>query len=96
MNFLRSPIAERRVQASPIIPELDIACDVLPCFLSRRVNGAVNPLDLQGSVERFRQGIVKADASPAHGLADPKPGEHIGELGGRIITAPVGVKPNSV
>ena len=47
VNFLGSPVAERRVEASPIIPELDIARDILPCFLPRRVDGAVDPLDFQ-------------------------------------------------
>ena len=77
------------MKASPIIPELDIACDVLPCFLPRWVNGAVDPLDFQGRVERFRQGIVKSDACPAHGLAYPQPAQDRRELCRGVIAAPI-------
>ena len=75
------------MEASPIIPEIDIASDVLPCFLPGRVNGAVDPLDFQRRVERFRQGIVKANACPAHGLADPQPAQDRRELYRGVIAA---------
>ena len=63
-DFLRSPVAERRVETSPIIPELDVPGNILLRLLAGRVDGPVNPLDLNGRVERFRQRIVEADLSP--------------------------------
>jgi hypothetical protein len=73
VDFLRSPIAEYRMKPCPIIAELDIPRTVFPCSLPGRVNGTVDTLDFQGYIERFREGIVKADPSPADGLADPEP-----------------------
>jgi MFS family permease len=45
VDFLRSPVAECRMETGPIIPELDIPRNVLPRFPYRRVRGTVNPLD---------------------------------------------------
>src|SRR5204862_8064572 len=87
-----SPIAECRVKPCPIIAQLDVPHNVLPCFLPGRVNGTVDPLDFQGCIERFRQGIVKADPSPADGLADPEPLQDSRELSRSVIAAAVGMK----
>jgi Rieske [2Fe-2S] domain len=50
-DLLRGPVSECGVETLPIIAELDVACDVFACFLSCRVDGAVDSLDFQRPVE---------------------------------------------
>src|SRR6266581_5003311 len=76
----------------PIITDLDVPRNVVPCFLPRRVDGAVNALDLHRGVERLGQRIVETYASAADGLTYPQPFQHRRELSGSIVTAAVGVK----
>ena len=59
MDFLRSPVAECRMETSPIIAELNVPRNVLSCFSDRRVHGTVDPLDFDRGIERFRQGIIE-------------------------------------
>ena len=51
VDFLRSPVAECRMETSPIIPELDVPRNILPCFPYRRVHGTVDPLDFHRGIE---------------------------------------------
>src|SRR5258708_17621409 len=51
VDFLRSPVAECRMETSPIIPELNVARNVLTCFPYRRVHGPVDPLDFDSGIE---------------------------------------------
>src|SRR6266550_9568921 len=57
-GLLRSPVGECRMETSPIVPELDVPCNVLPCFLPCRVSSPVDALDFQRGIERFRQAVV--------------------------------------
>jgi len=59
VDFLRSPVPEARMETSPIIPELDVACNVFPCFPDRRVHGSVNSLDFHHGIEGFCESIVQ-------------------------------------
>ena len=57
-DFLRSPVTESRVETSLIIAKLDPPRNVFPCLLAGGIDGAVNELDLQRPVDRFRQGTM--------------------------------------
>jgi hypothetical protein len=70
-----------------IIPDLDVAGNIIACLLPSRVGGAVHPLDFQRSIERLSQGIIEADAGTADRLADPQPVQDRRELGRRIVAA---------
>src|SRR5258708_4398274 len=52
VDFLRSPVAECRMETRPIIAELDIARIVLTRFPDRRIYSTVDPLDFHCRVER--------------------------------------------
>src|SRR5262249_34853964 len=95
MDFLRSPVPERRMETSPIIPELDVPRNVFPRFPDRRVRSPVHPLDFHCGVERFRESIVETRPGASHGLADSQPVQDRGELGGRVIAAAVRVEDSS-
>jgi hypothetical protein len=60
VGFLRSPIAECRLETRLIIAELDIPGNVFPRFPDRGIHGTVDPLDFHGGIERFRESIIKA------------------------------------
>src|ERR1700683_2954675 len=65
-DLLRGPVSECGVKTLPIIAQLDVARDVFRCFPACRVDGAVDALDFQCSVERFGESIVVAYSSPTH------------------------------
>ena len=46
------------METSPIIAKLDPPRNVFPCLLAGGIDGAVNELDLQRPVDRFRQGTM--------------------------------------
>ena len=48
------------------VRQLDVARDVFRCFPACRVDGAVDALDFQCSVERFGENIVVGYSSPTH------------------------------
>ena len=48
-NFLRSTVAEPRMEKSLIIAKLDPPRNVLPCFVPGRVDSPVDQLDFQSS-----------------------------------------------
>ena len=50
-GLLRSTVPECGVKALPIVAQLDVARDVLPCFLACRVDGPVNAFDFQRAIE---------------------------------------------
>jgi len=87
MGFLRSPVVERWMKTSPIVPELDVPCNIFSCLSSRRVNSTVNALNFHVGIEWLGQGIVKAAACPADGLADPEAFQDPGELARSVIAA---------
>src|SRR2546429_5063205 len=91
-RLLRSPVGECRMETSPIVPELDVPCNVLPCFLPCRVSSPVDTLDFQPGIERFRQAVVETYPGPSHGLADLQPFQHRGELTRSGVAAPVRMK----
>ena len=92
VGLLRSPVTECRMETLPIIADLDVPGNVLPCFLSRRVRGSIHPLDLNRRVKRFRQRIIETDPGTPDRLADPQVLEHAGELGRGVITPAVRVE----
>lgn len=53
------------MKALPIVPDLDVLCHIIACFLPSRVGGAVDALDFHCRVERLGQGVVVADARAA-------------------------------
>jgi len=75
------------VETSPITAELNVPRSILSCLSPRRVNCAVNPLDIDGGIKRFRESIIEAAPGAADGLADPQPAQDAGELGRSIIAA---------
>src|SRR5580704_10622664 len=79
-----------------IIAEFDVPGNILPGFLSRRVNRPVDPLYFQRCIERLSERIVIADAGPAYRLADSQPGENRSELGRSVIAAAVRVKDRAL
>ena len=84
------------METSPIIAELDPPRNIFPGMLAGRVNGAVDQLDFQRTVDRFRQRIVIADSRAADGLAYPEPLQRVSELAGRVIAAAVAVEYRTV
>jgi hypothetical protein len=54
-DFLRSPVAESRMETSPIIAELDPAGNVFSCLLPGRIGSPVDQLDFQRAVHRLGQ-----------------------------------------
>ena len=86
MGFLRSPVAQRRMQTRTIIAEFDVPRNILLRLLARRVNRPVNTLDLHRRVERLGQGVIEADSRPPDGLPDPEVFQDRGELRRGIIT----------
>src|SRR5258708_6621411 len=96
VDFLRSSVAESRMETSAIIPELNIPRNVLPRFSDRRIHGTVNPLDFYGSIERFGESIVKARPCATDRLADSQLRQHGGELGGRVIAAAIAVEYGTI
>src|SRR5260370_22404724 len=51
VGLLRSPVAECRMKALPIIADLDVPRNIFPCFLPRRVDGPVHAFDLNRGIE---------------------------------------------
>ena len=72
-------VAQRRVKSLGIVAELDVAGHILAGVFPRRVGGAVDPLDFERGIERFREGIIEAGTHSAHRLADVEPGGGLGE-----------------
>ena len=72
-------VAQRRVKSLGIIAELDVSGHILAGVFPRRVGGAVDPLDFERGIERFREGIIEAGTHSAHRLADVEPGDGFGE-----------------
>lgn len=70
LYLVRCSVAKGRVEPYLVVPQLDIACDVLSRLLAGRILRAMYPLVLQGSVERFRPCVVEADAGPSDGPQD--------------------------
>ena len=88
-DFLRSPVPQCRVKTSPIIPEFDVAGNILLGFFPCRVGCPVNALDFERGIEGFCQAIVVAYPGAAHRLADPQPFQDGGELTRRVIAAAI-------
>ena len=61
------------MKTHPIVPDLDVAGNIVAGLLSRRVDCAVHALDFQCGIERLSEGIVEADSGAPHRLADPQP-----------------------
>src|SRR5258708_23214073 len=51
VGFLRSPVAECRVETLPIVADLNVPLNILPRHFPRRVCGPVDALDLHRGVE---------------------------------------------
>jgi len=85
MDFLRSPVAERRMETCPIIAELDVPRNIFLRLLPRRVNRPVYALDLHRGIERLGQGVIEADPGPPDRLPDPEALQDRGELRRGII-----------
>jgi hypothetical protein len=50
-DFVRGLVAERGVDSSTIVEDLDVACNVVSCFLAGRVDGAVDAFDFERGIE---------------------------------------------
>jgi len=92
VDFLRSPVAERRMKTRPIIAELDVPRNILLRLLPCRVNRPVNALDLHRSIERLGQGVIEADPRPPDGLPDPEAFQDRSELRRGVITPAIGME----
>jgi hypothetical protein len=49
------------MKTHPIVPDLDVAGNIVACLLSRRIDCAVYALDFQRGIERLSEGVVEAD-----------------------------------
>ena len=94
-DLLRSPVTESRMETSSIIAKLDPPRNIFASLLPGRVNGPVHQLNLQRTVDRFGQGIVIAYSGPPYRLPYPELFQRPGEPGRRVVTSPVGIKPNT-
>ena len=54
------------MKTHPIVPDLNVAGNVLAGLLSRRVDCAVHALDFQRGIERLSEGIVEADPGASY------------------------------
>jgi hypothetical protein len=88
-DLFRGPVPECGVKTLAIIAQLDVPCDIFPCFPACRVHGPVHALDFQRAVERLGQRIVIADAGPPDRLPYPELFQLPGKLGRGIITPAV-------
>src|SRR6201989_1201389 len=75
-----------------IVPEFDVPHNVTARMLTGRILGAMNPLVLQCSEERFGHCIVIADPGAADGLAKGMPLPRRRELEVGVIAAAIRVK----
>src|SRR5438128_10230076 len=69
--FGRRAVRQRRVQALPVVEDLDEVEDCLPRLRPGRPDVAVHELDLQGRVERFAHRVVPDLPRPRQTLRDP-------------------------
>jgi hypothetical protein len=92
VGLLRSSVPECGMKTHPIVPDLDVAGNIVACLLSRRIDCAVHALDFQCGIERLSEGVVEANPGAPYGLADPQPFQGCGELGGRIVAATIGME----
>jgi hypothetical protein len=53
-------VAQRRVKSLGIVAEPDVPGHILAGVFPRRVGGAVDALDFERGIERFREGIIEA------------------------------------
>ena len=60
VGFPWGSVAQCRVMSLGIVAELDVADHILAGVFFRRVGGAVDPLDFERGIERFREGIIEA------------------------------------
>ncbi len=65
VNLYRGPVAERRVETSPIVEALDVFDNLAAGLCAGRVDGAVEPLILERPEERFGHRVIPADSGPA-------------------------------
>ena len=84
------------METSPIIAELDPPRNIIHSGLAGPIGSPVDELILQRTVHRFRQGVIVAYPRPPDGSLDAEFSELFTELGGGIVAATVGIKPNSV
>jgi hypothetical protein len=96
VDFLRSPVAECRMETRPIIAKLDVPRNVLPRFPDCRIHGTVHPLDFHRGIERLCERIIETRSGTADRLADPQAVQDGGELGGRVIAAAITVEYRAV
>ena len=85
-------VAQRRVKPLGIVAELDVTSHILTGVFPRRIGSAVDPLDFECGIERFREGIIEAGTHSAHRLADIEPGGGFGERFASVLRAAVAVK----
>src|SRR6187551_2036648 len=78
-------VAQRRVKSLGIVAELDVAGHICAGVFPCRVGGAVDPLDFERGIERFREGIIEAGTHSAHRWADVEPGGGFGERFASIL-----------
>jgi hypothetical protein len=88
VSFPRCSVAQRRVKPFRIIAELDVARHVFAGVFTRWVHGPVDPLDLQGRVERFRLSIIKTRPYSSYGMTHIKLGGHLDERSAEILRTP--------
>jgi hypothetical protein len=58
------------VETFGIVSKLDVRRNIDAGVFPGGVGGTVHPLNFEGSIERFRHGIVVTDAGPPDGLPD--------------------------
>src|SRR5690348_6506906 len=92
VHFPRWTITHRRVKAFAIVPEFDVAADVLLGDLVRGVTHPRDTLVFQGGEERFGHGVAEADSGPAGRSAKSQPFKYLGVFCGHVVAATVRVE----
>src|SRR5215472_2960506 len=84
-------VTDGRVDAFPIVEDLDVFEDGGAQVAAGRPSGAINKLSLQRREEALGNCVVPAVALAAHADLDAELGERCLVLGARVLAATVGV-----
>ena len=92
VGFALRPVPQGGVESFLIVFQLDPGGNIPDGLASCGIHHLIDPLVLQGRIERLRPGIVPAHPGPARGSDDLISPQMLGELLGGVLAPPVRVE----
>ena len=92
LDLVGRPVPQGGVESFLIVFQLDPGGNIPDGLASCGIHHLIDPLVLQGRIERLRPGIVPAHPGPARGSDDLISPQMLGELLGGVLAPPVRVE----